>query len=148
MQNGIALYKGPAKGWWNRFRDSLVKLWTWSKYSHIELVIDGVCYSSSPRDGGVRAKKIDIYSGRWDLFPLDKEKLENSLAREWFQVHMEENYDWMGIVRFVFPFIPHRSNQWFCFEAVAAALGLPKPHRWAGRQFVKWLNEVNAEAAR
>jgi len=41
------------------------------KYSHIELVIDDVSYSSSLRDGGVRSKEINFNTKHWDIFYLD-----------------------------------------------------------------------------
>lgn len=57
----LALYKAPG-AWY----DKLVRV----AYSHCELVIDGVCYSSSPRDNGVRSKAIDLHSGSWDLIEV------------------------------------------------------------------------------
>jgi hypothetical protein len=139
----IALYKGPAAGWWDRFRDAWVRFWTWSRYSHGELLIDGVAYSSSPRDGGVRPKQINFNTGRWDLYLIPEADV--AAALRWFQEHDGEDYDWLGVIRFVLPFIPHRSKKWFCFEAIAASLGLPKPHRWTGRQFEKWLKSLQAK---
>jgi hypothetical protein len=139
MQNGIALYKGPATNWWYRLLDTLVKLWTRSKYSHIEVVINGICYSSSSRDDGVRGKVINIYSGRWDLYPIHIEPT----TWLWFKEHSGDDYDWLGVARFVFPFIPHRSKKWFCFEAAAAALQREKPHKWAGREFEQWLSQMD-----
>ena len=52
----IAFYKGPAKGLTNKLGRLLVCLGTLSRYSHCELVIQGVCYSASARDGGCGAR--------------------------------------------------------------------------------------------
>lgn len=121
----LAMYKGPAARRWDRFCHWWIRVWTRSPYSHAELVIDGVCYSSSPRDGGVRAKVIDLNSGRWDVFWIEGDRAR---ALGWFEAHKGDRYDWAGIVRFVLPFLPHRSRMWFCFEAVGAMLDLPTPH--------------------
>jgi len=115
----VALYKGPATGWFHQAWHRLVCWWTKSIYSHCEVVIGGVCYSSSNRDGGVRAKVIDLTSGRWDLFDLDGDE---GAALAWFQRHMGEGYDWLGVARFVVPFLPHFRHLWFCSEASGAAL--------------------------
>jgi hypothetical protein len=131
----IALYRGPASHWWDRFRDACVCVWTFSRYSHAELVIDGVCYSSSPRDGGVRGKQIDLKSGRWDVYPVT---IDVARAQRWYLEHYGQPYDWTGAARFALPFLKHRPQKWFCFESVAAAIGLPRPHRWAGRQMEQW----------
>jgi hypothetical protein len=48
MSVQLALYKSHGN-WVNRF----IRWWTGSPYSHCELVINGTCYSSSVRDGGV-----------------------------------------------------------------------------------------------
>lgn len=44
--------------------------WTGSVYSHCELVVDGLCYSSSAMDGGVRAKAINLDPQKWDIVDL------------------------------------------------------------------------------
>ena len=58
----VALYKGPAKDWRHKVAHWAVCVATRSPYSHCELVIDGVCWSASARDGGVRGKVIDLVS--------------------------------------------------------------------------------------
>lgn len=117
----IAFYKGPAKGLVNKLGRLLVCVGTLSRYSHCELVIQGVCYSASARDGGVRAKQIDLRSGHWDVLPVLGADADAALA--WFEAHRGQPYDWVGVLRFALPFLPQRQGKWFCSEAVAAALG-------------------------
>ena len=121
----LAMYKGPAPTRWDRFCHWWIRLWWRSPYSHTELVIDGLCHSSSPRDDGVRAKLINLASGHWDVFPIEGDRAR---ALEWFAAHRGDAYDWAGVVRCVLPFLPHRRRQWYCVESVAAMLGLPEPH--------------------
>lgn len=125
----IALYKGPPKNdLLHTISHYATRLWTWSKYSHAELVIDGICYTSSSRDGGVRWKEIDLNSGRWDVFEISKDDSLKEKALKWFSDHDEDKYDYRNILRFVFPFVGHDKHKWVCYEAVGAALGIERPH--------------------
>lgn len=117
----IAFYKGPATGITNKLGRLLVCIGTLSRYSHCELVIQGVCYSASARDGGVRSKVIDLASGHWDVVDVPGDE---AAALAWFCAHMGEAYDWMGVLRFALPFLRQRPGKWFCSEAVAEALGV------------------------
>lgn len=139
MRVALALYKGPPRNdWLHSLSHYAIRLWTWSRWSHAELVIDGTCYSSSSRDGGVRAKDIDLTTGRWDVLPLhlDDDRLEDALA--WFLTNAGDRYDWAGIARFVLPFLPHGRRRWFCFEAIAAALGMAGAHKLTANDLHAW----------
>lgn len=126
----LALYKGPPKGVLNIVGHYAVCIWTRSKWGHAELVIDGVAYSSSARDGGVRGKTIDFSTGRWDLVDLPLTAEETAYARMWFHQHADWKYDYWNIGRFVFPIINHERDRVVCFESVAAALRLPAAHKF------------------
>jgi hypothetical protein len=124
----LAMYRGPATGLRNKIGHWAVCLFTISPYSHVELVIDGVCYSASFRDGGVRAKVIDDLetSGHFDLFPIEIDR-ELALAR--FEADKGKPYDWLGMLR-VFPFLqwlPRRDAARFCSEEVGWMLGAQDP---------------------
>jgi hypothetical protein len=124
----LAFYKGPANGWLHQMTHKLICWVTESDYSHCELVIGGICYSASARDGGVRGKVIDLQSGRWDLVEVNRDE---TAALGWFLRHHHEKYDWAGVFRFILPFVPQAKRQWFCSEACAAMLGLSDPHKVA-----------------
>lgn len=123
-----ALYKGTHPGWpgvYNR----LIRWWTRSPYSHVELIFsDGIAASSSYMDGGVRFKKIDFDPALWDFIDLPGH-LEPA-ARQWFVDHAGQPYDLMGNVHFVISPIGDDKRKWFCSEACAAALGFPEPGRY------------------
>ena len=125
----IALYKGPPSSILHKISHCLIKFWTRSEYSHAELVINGICYSSSSRDGGVRSKKINIKSGRWDVFDITDDKQIKAKALSWFVEHDGDSYDYRNIFRYVIPLIGHNENHWVCFEAIGAALGIKDPHK-------------------
>ena len=124
----VALYKGTrpgVPGIYNR----LVRWWTSSDYSHVELILPtGRAWSASFADGGVRSKLIDFNPAHWDFVDLPAE-LEGR-AVEWFKAHRGAKYDVLGNVRFVLGPIRQGKKRWFCSEAVAAALGLPNPWRY------------------
>lgn len=138
----IAFYKGPAKEFLHKLGHFGTKLFTGSKYSHCELILGGWCYSSSSRDGGVRKKAIDYGLPKWDVYDLPSFSEDEALA--WFEFHQGQAYDWAGIWRFVFPFLPQKQTSWFCSEACAAALGLERPEDWSPQDlyaYLKWDNE-------
>ena len=72
----LAFYKGNDK--------LLDKIITWTSrglYSHVEIIIDGISYSSSGRDGGVRKKLLGFMSfsnpNKWDIFELKVDDIES-----------------------------------------------------------------------
>lgn len=111
---------------------------TWSKYSHVELVIDGVCWSSKARENGVRGKKLVLASSEWDVYEV-KDECDQAAALKWFQDHNGLPYDWVGCVRFLLPFVKQRPNEYFCSEAVAAALGDDNPSKERPKDLFKYV---------
>jgi hypothetical protein len=144
----LALYKGPPRyGWWDILFHYAVRLRTWSKWSHAELVINDVCWSSSGRDGGVRGKIINLNSGRWDVFDLNLTDEQAAKALTWFKSHEGEGYDWLGVLCFVLPFVKQERKRWTCFEAIGASLGIENPHRLDANDLFEWaLEHLKPEA--
>lgn len=114
----IAFYK--ASGTW---ADKLIRLVTCQKYSHCELVIDGLCYSSSMRDNGVRMKYINLDPKSWDVYELPQ-YYDQALALTWFIKHVGKKYDMLGAITSVLPFNINIPNRFFCSEACAEMLGV------------------------
>lgn len=133
----LAMYKGPADGTAHQVAHLGVCLRTWSRYSHCELVFGtldatghALCWSSSARDGGVRPKRVQLTSGRWDLVHLPwRGEADAVAALAWFREHEGMPYDWMGSAGFVLPWRSEDRGKAFCSEAVGAALGHAKPWR-------------------
>jgi len=146
----LALYRGPVgkpldwrglKAWGSHLA---ICLRTLSRHSHAELCINGTCYSASVRDHGVRSKRIDLASGRWDVYALPG--ADEAAALAWFARHKGQHYDWPGIVAWVLPVRQH-AQRWTCFEAVGAMLGLPRPHRLHARALKAWALAQQPESA-
>ena len=142
----LAFYKGrtetnPSA----RLFDEAVCLWTGGLYSHVEMVFYGpgdkpICWSSSHRDKGVRKKVIDLASGHWDLLDLP-EQFDEDEALAWFIRHRDQPYDVAGLFGFVLPWKTHDKDKWFCSEAVAAALGFPKPHKFSPNSLYRYIQQ-------
>ena len=133
MKIHVAFYKSNHDK--AKFMDKIISLTTNSMYSHVELVFDiaidkfsGYCYSSSPRDGGVRSKLIEFNPTRWDLVEVDTDKTEDELYK-FMSDHIGKKYDWLGAVGVVVPWFNGKEHRWFCSEIVAEFLGLSNPPR-------------------
>ena len=128
----LAMYKGKGK-----VGNALIRWWTSSPYSHCELVVNGVCYSSSLMDGGVRAKAIALNPDHWDLF-----ELPDSLATQildYFEKTKGQKYSWLDLIRSqVFNANLDEEDAAFCSDWCAAALGIPNPTLYSPRT----LNEL------
>lgn len=122
-----AFYKGTRPGLQGLYSRA-VRLVDGGPYSHCELVFsDGLSASASYIDGGVRFKHIEYDARRWDFIALPPHI--EYMARRWFEWHEGDRYDLTGNIRFLAWFVPEDPNGWFCSEAIAAAMGMPEPHR-------------------
>lgn len=123
-----AFYKGTRPGYAGAY-NYVVRAWTNSEYSHVELIFsDGMAGSASFADGGVRLKPIAFDPARWDFIELPA-ALEPA-ARAWFEAHAGAKYDLLGNLQFVLAPFGNDGTRWFCSEACAAALGIPDPWRY------------------
>ena len=125
----IAYYKGrksdnPQTHWLDR----LICWATNSPHSHCELVINyspeserGVCWSSSPRDGGVRRTSIKLSPPHWEVYRLNTSVTAHDVE-EWFTPLDGLKYDYLGAIGARFPSIPGIKRRWFCSEIVCACL--------------------------
>ena len=138
----IAMYKGRGL-----IGNAITRWWTGSQYSHVELVIDGICYSASFMDGGVRAKVINLSSGKWDLIPADW--IDADRALEFFRKTKGAKYDWFGIFGAqMFNRRRHMQSRYFCSEWLSAAAGLPNAEIYSPYALMKLAMFFNARGWR
>ncbi|QIW15866.1 enoyl-CoA hydratase [Pasteurellaceae bacterium RH1A] len=123
----LALYKGRATNWQERLEDWLIRKLTKGQYSHCELAIYKYdirdhyykeewyeCYSSSPRDGGVRCKNIHVSDlSKWDLIELPH--VTEAQIKAYFEQTKGQKYDWWGVLGIVFG-IKQKRTKYFCSE--------------------------------
>lgn len=122
----LAMYKQPGL-----FFDKVVRWKTNSLYSHCELVIGDWCYSSSPRDGGVRKTKIDL--SNWDVLNLHVEDQKVQDILKFYSQTEGLPYNYWGILFNQTLRINEFKNRgsYFCSEWCAAALGVPNPSTYS-----------------
>ena len=155
----LALYKGPTDdlmhsiSHWVTCIVLSIRDMKINKYSHTEIQINGMCFSSSVRDGGVRPKAINLLSGKWDYIELPKEYEEKAL--EVFFKKQGNKYDWFGALGFGLPFLKQDTNKEYCFEINAEMLGLDNSKMHSPVDFINYfseyplieINKVNNESA-
>lgn len=136
MKIQYAMYKGEGM-----IGNALVRWWKRTEFSHCELVIDGVCYSSSVMDKGVRCKVIDLDPCKWELINLPDHLAPAAL--EYFRKTKGQRYSWASIIAAQFFASDYDEPQAaFCSEWCGAALGVPNPVIYAPEplgDLLRWL---------
>ena len=119
----VAFYKAPGN-----LADKLIRKFTRGPYSHCELVIEKIGYSSSAMDGGVRSKAIDFTdSTTWDV--LDVSWFPASLALAHFEETKGAPYSYAGLVldQLFNLNVTGADGAAFCSEWCAEAFSIPNP---------------------
>lgn len=110
----------------DRITAKAIQWWTNSIYSHCELIVGDLCYSSSPMDGGVRAKTIGMTSDKWDF--VSAPWADADAVIRYFNETKHHKYGWGGLVTSqLFNLNRAEADAQFCSQWCAAALGLPSP---------------------
>lgn len=135
----LAMYK--AKG---DFFNGLIRWWTGSLYSHCELVIHGVCFSSSVRDGGVRGKCMALPAGSWDVIPIPWADADS--VTQWFADHERDRYGWLDLLTGQLLGMRRDYRGVFCSEACAKALGLRNSTRMSPQGLLDACLDINKNA--
>ena len=131
----IAFYIAQYGNW----LDQLIGYFTESPYSHCELIYPStytdlknkpsLCYSSSPRDGGVRSKLISLNKKHWHVYDIEIENEEKlteltKQIQNYFFKHVGQSYDYLGAIGSALKIPLYSKNKKFCSLACAQALKL------------------------
>jgi hypothetical protein len=155
----IALYKGPPAGVQRSIAHHMTQVvmsvrdCEWSPWSHVEMYVDGLCYSSSAMDvmtegprtgkvGGMRVKAIDLDSGRWDVYPIPSapgRTPDECVGRFRARQAVSQGYDWPAGAYWAIPAIHPRPVADNCLEAVAMSVGHPTPSNVTFRGLAEFL---------
>lgn len=111
----LNFYIGANGTIWDKFICAVTR----SKFSHVELVFsNGLSWSSSTRDGGVRQANIR-YTDHWVSIPCP------TVSEKLFLQEKGNQYDYIGLLGTVIKTsIFSSKHKWFCSEIIAEALGL------------------------
>lgn len=121
----LALYIG--KG---RVGNALIRKWTQRQESHCELVVDGLSYSASVMDKGVRKKYINFDSENWYVVDVPWATKEDVIKH--YEKTKSNKYGWWGLITSqVFNRNRDDSKADFCSEWCSRALGLPSPNSYS-----------------
>ncbi len=115
-----------------------------SIFSHVELEIDGVFYSSSNRDGGVRSKIIDTSNEKkWVSFEL-KNNIDRNICLNYFKSVEGQKYDWLNIFfSQIIKLNIQSSNKQICSEFVGNCLGLEDSYKYSPESLFYKLKEFD-----
>ena len=124
MMDGVslALYVGKGKiGNW------AIRKWTGRQESHCELVVDGLAYSSSIQDKGVRVKYIEWNPSHWKFIPIPWASKENVISH--YNKTKSNKYGWWSLITSqVFNRNRDEGKSDFCSGWCAEALNIPNPN--------------------
>lgn len=125
-----------------KIRDKIVGLV--SVFSHVELEINGVCYSASNRDGGVRSKVIDTSNKqKWVSFDLKKD-IDENICLLYFESVRGQKYDWLNIfLTQIIKLNIQSSNKQICSEFVGNCLQLDNAYKYSPEALFYKLKELN-----
>jgi len=128
-----------------RLTARFIQYWTGSPYSHCELVVDGMCYSSSAMDGGVRCKEIHLDTEKWDV--IDLPWADGAQIVAYFRETDHHRYGWLGLVTSqLFNLNRETDGAQICSQWCGAALGLPAPSSLSPRTLGEWCSYIGSPA--
>lgn len=112
----VWFYKAEYGNWVSK----LIAWWTSGIHSHCEIMFsDGIAFSSSERDGGVRFKEgITNDTGHWDIVDIPGVMVEDQAKiKEWCSTQVGKDYDWKAI----FGYLKDKQSsqdqkKWYCSE--------------------------------
>ncbi len=117
MKVKVAFFKvSSVKSDW---KNKLIGWYTRSKYSHAELIVGDMMYSSSPDESCVRGREHIVDNEQWDYIDVYVPNY-NSMVN-FISLTIGSEYDSMGIFGFVIPF-QDSERRYFCSEWVSKAL--------------------------
>jgi len=116
----IAFYKGPGD-----IITFLIRAITRSRYSHtkIRFFNELVFQASGRRPAGITLRPwTKEHEERWDVIriPLDVER-ETEVLNYTMQF-VGGQFSWLGLFRFLFPWLPRDTHGWFCTEIIVHIL--------------------------
>lgn len=102
----------------------LIRLFTFSRWNHVAIEIDGVVFEAVTGDG-VQAVRAETFAGRWAKTEAVTVRADNPAeAKRFLSRQLGKPYDWLAIVALPFRESWQHPDKWFCSELATQALRL------------------------
>lgn len=101
-----------------------ISMWTKSKYTHVEVIIEDK-WISSDTDTGVRVRELLPLTSNYDYIDLEiTTTLDNhNFIMDWIHKQDIKGYDWLAIYFVqILPFRFESKDKWYCSELVVKIL--------------------------
>lgn len=125
----VAFYKGEGLR-----RDRLVRWWTRSQYSHVELIMPNgdMAGIRPPEDPYIRRRSLSgIREEDWDFIEIGVTDDQLEKLRLFIDSTKGQGYDWLGMIAsHLTPFKVKLPNKWYCSEWVLYALSVSRVLTW------------------
>ena len=123
MKAILAFKKTDSKGKVGLF-SKLIKWWTKSDYSHVEIILREKWISSNSHLGGVTVRELGPLKDNWDYVEVKVNGMRERPVNEFIESQSDKKYDWSGIVWAQVFHITRgeRQNKWFCSEICSEIL--------------------------
>ena len=125
MKVTIALKKKSKDGLFDKLIEQAIKIWTRSKYFHVEMIIKDVWVSTNPTAGAVYMNKLQPLNDNYDYFDVEVDGRRINKVMDFLNAQVGKKYDYWGLFfSTVFTMNVEDRNKWFCSELVAEALNV------------------------
>jgi len=104
--------------------DRLIQFWTFSKYSHCELIFsDGSSFGTSLTSPFKTQFTYKMYFHQhWDIVEVDVPPEKELLIKAFCWTQVDKKYDWKAIFfSMILPFRKEDPSKWICSEICVAA---------------------------
>ena len=125
MKVTIALKKKSKDGILDKLIEQAIKIWTRSKYFHVEMIIKDVWVSTNPTAGAVYMNTLQPLNDNYDYFDVDVDGRRINKVMDFLNAQVGKKYDYWGLFfSTVFTMNVEDRNKWFCSELIAEALNV------------------------
>lgn len=140
MKVTIALKKKSNSGLLDKIIEKAIKIWTRSKYFHVEMIIKDKWISTNPEAGSVYIHDLQPLSDKYDYFDVEVDGRKVKTVMKFLKDQVGKPYDYWGIFfSIILTMDLEDHNKWFCSEIVSEALVL------FGIKIPKSTNEMTPE---
>jgi hypothetical protein len=118
MKIQLAFYKDKGN-----FGDTIIRWWTRSLYSHVEMIIEDSWVSSSPSTGGVTILPLHSVDDSWEYVTVEVDGRHLSQVLRFIEERKDAEYDWWGLfLGNVFGLAVDDRNKFYCSEMMVEIL--------------------------